>query len=885
MKNTSSLYAENENEASRKADNHNQSPLNVPLQQLARPSGGKRKAAEDHPNHEGPMSMDWNTADVSSQKEGIEELTIEQQEDILIRGEDEMRALEQPPDRTLSWTSKEWIKATEFLVKQLDDIDDAKHFEKKFGVPRIGGPSTFQLTKAIYDYFKSNATTMRALKERDSYGFLRVNMEGLEYPSLYKLIHCEYDSMQENDLSDYMDYLYESLDHLRRVDKHLALLETDLLTLSNQSHQAEVATITCPPSHVASAQKEMQENGMTATLSSHKPQQMTTHRDPVLQDIALDDFKNEFDRNILKGFSQNFQDYLGCIPAFQEKSLKKVNTIEAAKETLALFLETQDAKGTLLTKSCFDNKKALFPHPNDDEENIVQPIMKVFLNSLGNVINKAVDNSSEDEREQSYSPAKSKALSGRITPGGKQGDTTDIRKVRKMDKSLTNDLRRFLIIMRDDNIEFPIEEKTGCKKNKAKKLLCAAANQIYAHLAKHLTIGFNFMGSGIDTKATGIILTPYCVQIIQLCLEGMGTLKAKIVIYETGLLPLMSKKNYESWSKGVKKGNLPDVNELYGDSYSENDIPSGNVAIYKVMRLKRKHFFGHEGFEADDLSEQLGFGSFALTYLNKRDANQVVKISRYGIKDDLVKEASILSQLKTSSEGVVQLLREDNIMIKIGEVDVGQKALFLSPVGIPIEEYLSSLNSNVKTDALLACMHQLYSALVFIHSKYIRHNDVSPTNCLIDVSSKNDPKAFLIDFGIATKGWENTKGYIGTPQFSAESVFLKHPRKKWDQSSPEGNADLSALALSIAWLMKSGGDRPWKSIQPDGKCVQDWAYKRVEIAVGLTKHEVPHDTVWFWDALLNSVEEDSRKTLRSPTFDFHTNHARYARTQKRNKKK
>ena len=41
-----------------------------------------------------------------------------------------------------------------------------------------------------------------------------------------------------------------------------------------------------------------------------------------------------------------------------------------------------------------------------------------------------------------------------------------------------------------------------------------AVDQIYSHLAKHVTVGFNFMGSGLNTKATGIILTPYYVNII-----------------------------------------------------------------------------------------------------------------------------------------------------------------------------------------------------------------------------------------------------------------------------------------------------------------------------------------------------------------------------------
>jgi hypothetical protein len=76
--------------------------------------------------------------------------------------------------------------------------------------------------------------------------------------------------------------------------------------------------------------------------------------------------------------------------------------------------------------------------------------------------------------------------------------------------------------------------------------LSLALDHIYSHLVKHVTVGFNFMGSGLDTKATGIILTPYCMNIIQLCLDGMGTSEADNRHLRNRfprLVPLMSKNN------------------------------------------------------------------------------------------------------------------------------------------------------------------------------------------------------------------------------------------------------------------------------------------------------------------------------------------------------
>ena len=63
-------------------------------------------------------------------------------------------------------------------------------------------------------------------------------------------------------------------------------------------------------------------------------------------------------------------------------------------------------------------------------------------------------------------------------------------------------------------------------------------------------------------------------------------------------------------------------------------LASGIVTIGKIMALPREYFFGHQGLESDEfLGDLLGFGAFALTYVCKKVKGQVVKVSRYGIKD------------------------------------------------------------------------------------------------------------------------------------------------------------------------------------------------------------------------------------------------------------
>ena len=124
--------------------------------------------------------------------------------------------------------------------------------------------------------------------------------------------------------------------------------------------------------------------------------------------------------------------------------------------------------------------------------------------------------------------------------------------------------------------------------------------------------------------------------------------------------------------------------------YEGADIPSGIVALCKIFVSNPDNFFGHQDLGSNELGEQLEFGTFfGITYKHETDSSQVVKVAIYGFKDELEKEASILSKLQRV-EGVVQIIGRKEIMIKIeDEVPVMEMALFLSPVGIPIEVSLS----------------------------------------------------------------------------------------------------------------------------------------------------------------------------------------------------
>jgi hypothetical protein len=69
---------------------------------------------------------------------------------------------------------------------------------------------------------------------------------------------------------------------------------------------------------------------------------------------------------------------------------------------------------------------------------------------------------------------------------------------------------------------------------------------------------------GIDTRASGVVLTPAYVKIIQLRLEDMGTVDVKLVLLETECMPLLSPNNFDKWAQ---EGTKDKWNEMKGRLY------------------------------------------------------------------------------------------------------------------------------------------------------------------------------------------------------------------------------------------------------------------------------------------------------------------------------
>lgn len=78
-------------------------------------------------------------------------------------------------------------------------------------------------------------------------------------------------------------------------------------------------------------------------------------------------------------------------------------------------------------------------------------------------------------------------------------------------------------------------------------------------------------------------------------------------------------------------------------------------------------------------------------------------------------------------------------------------------------------------------MHQLLSALVYLHGQNISHRDIKPENFML--ARKNDPTCVkMIDFGLSKdfSGQETMKTMSGSPYYIAPEVFLQNYNSKID---------------------------------------------------------------------------------------------------------
>ena len=114
-----------------------------------------------------------------------------------------------------------------------------------------------------------------------------------------------------------------------------------------------------------------------------------------------------------------------------------------------------------------------------------------------------------------------------------------------MDNNIAGVTSGCIFMFGDDGTKVAVKEKPfRTVSREPKSLIRAGSDQVLGSLSEHVGVGFNFAGRGIDNRATGLVLTPACVEILQL--------RAKLVLLETPCLPLLSRNSFDTWVGGAK---------------------------------------------------------------------------------------------------------------------------------------------------------------------------------------------------------------------------------------------------------------------------------------------------------------------------------------------
>jgi hypothetical protein len=224
----------------------------------------------------------------------------------------------------------------------------------------------------------------------------------------------------------------------------------------------------------------------------------------------------------LRSFCAGFDAYFDRATIFNKKNKPSKETYQQALINLEDKLGSGTAAAESIRENCIPNLSAkndppfLIPGPLAKEVPHVQPYLTTLLQWLA----KAAD---EVDVNGNGSPAKSDIKKERMVP------RTEQRPKRAADMSIAANTR-FLFLLRDDSVEIAVEEKAGESEDETPEmLLVQAMDQCLSHLAKHLGIAFDFVGKGIDARATGVILTAVYVKIVQLRLVNVGTTNTNLV--------------------------------------------------------------------------------------------------------------------------------------------------------------------------------------------------------------------------------------------------------------------------------------------------------------------------------------------------------------------
>ena len=387
----------------------------------------------------------------------------------------------------------------------------------------------------------------------------------------------------------------------------------------------------------------------------------------------------------------------------------------------------------------------------------------------------------------------------------------------------------------DDKMIVPVQVRPGCRKRIGPAaLLDEARDSVLACLARYLYTGLNFAAFGAPCHCTGIIANMAAVQIIQLRYENVGTPNAKLALYQSDLLPLMSIENFKRWamsamtSINMKKQFDAFEKHLYGpvgkDGMDEAGIPKGVQLLFTLLnqpstKLNGLSVDGESAVLGDHIGTGQGTAAFRRVGADGEKLNSVIKLSSYSYEgnSNIDNELKILKVLATAGQGSWQrhlssmvdstVVQDGKLRIKLGSVLTELPALEVTPMGKKASLVFSSAVKCVDDDLRLV-FDGITSALEHMHSLEVCHCDVSPNNIIFasDRAGTNR-RAVLIDFSFSRNWSASLKGFHGTPLYAHREIFLcrLHYPKRW---KPRPEHDKAGMGFTLAFLANRCAD-PW----------------------------------------------------------------------------